>query len=114
MPPHAVVIVDPTSRGQKWHRILIKRTSFCRVHLEQVVDSKSCQIRRGEGVDGETLPNRTLTIEGVKKFARRAGGITCQDQMDLTAGHDLFHRIPYLLLNSGCLIGDDQNLLAVI
>src|SRR6266567_6917522 len=66
-----------------------------------------------EGRYGEGIPDGPVAIEGVEEGAARYGRVPQKKETDVATGTDALDRPPDLLIDSGSLVADDQDVLGM-
>src|SRR2546429_2163823 len=94
MPPHPILLIDPTPGGQMGNGIVIERTTFRRIQLQQLLEADALKIRRIKGIDGDTIPQISLAPESIEERARRQRRVTRHHDVNLTSRHGASDRVP--------------------
>jgi hypothetical protein len=104
----------PSTSGEIRDRILIKRTAFVRLHLQQILKRQPAQVRGVEGVHRDAVPQAPLTVESVVESSAWNCRIARHHYVRLTTRHHTIDRSPDSRLDARSLVGQNQNVPAMI
>src|SRR4051812_37545113 len=109
--PNLETLPNPLPRNKRWKWAI---GQFIRRHRQQLFFRdrpaiRCLEVRSIEGRDADAFVDRLIPSERIVEVAGWNNGVAQFQHVDVSASPDSFYRIPYICIDAGSFVSDDQD-----